>query len=371
MLEEGKITSEEALRLLEALDNNEEKIKDDLKSSSENKFNDTINKFSKKAEKFAEKFGPDFVSRVENVSSDFADAAVKFADKMVGFFSNGFSSTEIYKTISRNYSFPVNSLEKMKVILKTQNLSVSTSTTEAEVISLNFRLNLFDESVDIDSYMTIESEGNLIHLNTNFPSKIWGKLDIELPINLEALEIETSNSKCHIEDLNAASLYCNTSNGKIEIEDCNCENLNAKTNNGKILISKCRASYAIADTSNGNIEIEDSGFDSLKSITSNSSIFLSRFNSISTGEAKFDLQTSNGKIKIALSKYDGIAYKINAKTSLGNINTSELEPSFIIDKNNSNMKAEAYVKSSDYESSDKKIIMDAVTSNSSINILSQ
>lgn len=371
MLEEGKITSEEALKLLESLGKDNEERNYEEKNTPDSKLNDTINKFSKKAEKFAEKIGPDFISRVENVSTDFADAAVKFADKMVGFFSNGFSNADIYKTVSKNFSFPINNPEKLRIILKTQNLAITANASDTSEVSLNMKLNLLDEITDVDKHITALAEDDIINIETNFPSKVWGKLEIRVPKNMEIFQIESSNSKCSIEDLKAKSLYCNTSNGKIEFLNCSCQTLQAKTNNGKIIMSHSQATCATLDTSNGGIEMENSCFDKLKSYTSNGNIYLSHFYSINPGEAVYDLQTTNGKIKITLDKDSNIAYKINADTTLGNINISDLEPSYIIDRNNSNMKASASVVSGFYNNAENKMFIEAATTNASINIINE
>lgn len=374
MLEEGKITSEEALKLLNSVEKPKAEEKNSYKdfkteqSSPNVKFNDTINKFSKKAEEFADKFGPDFVSRVESVSSDFAEAAVKFADKVVNYVSTGFNNSDIYKTITKNYTFPIESNENIKVILSAQNLAVLASPSDSSEVSMNIKLNFLFEAADIDKYLSARFENGVIYLNTDFPVRTWGTLEIKLPANIGSFEIETSNSKCIIQDLKGEYLHCNTSNGKIEVKGCQWQRLNARTNNSKILISDTKAIYAAVDTSNSNIELDHSSFDRLKSSTSNGGINLTHFDLIDTTDAEYMLQTSNGKIKIILPKNNSSAFKINARTTLGNINISELDSSYIIDRRNGNMKGEAFITSSGYEACTKKILIEASTSNSSINI---
>jgi len=254
------------------------------------------------------------------------------------------------------------------VILKTQNLAVLASSTSNSEVSINMKLNLFFENTDIDKYISVKYEDGAIYVTTDFPVKTWGTLEIQLPKNIGNFEVETSNSKCILEDLKGIALNCSTSNGKIEIKGCTWQNMDARTNNSKILISNSQSSYASIDTSNGGIELDNSAFDKLKSNTSNGSIYLNRFDSINDGEAEYMLQTSNGKIKITLPKNNSSGYSINARTSLGNINIPELEPNYIINRKNGNMRAEASVISSNFETFAKKILIEAVTSNSSINI---
>lgn len=371
MLEEGKITSEEALKLLDSLEKRHDEIKHEERSTSENKLNDAINKFSKKAEEFAERVGPDFITKIENVSMDFADAAVNFADNMVNFFSNGFSNTDIYKNVSKNFSFPINNPENLNIKIKTQNLAITVDTSDNSEVYINMKLNLLEETTDIDKYITATSEDNMIIINTDFPNKVWGKLEIKLPKNIENFEIETSNSKCIIDDIKALSLCCNTSNGKIELSDSSFKKLQAATNNGKIILSHCQASCAFLDTSNSSIEIENSSFDKLNSGTTNGNIYLSRFYSINLVEAIYELKTTNGKITIAFPKDNKSAYKINANTTLGNINISGLESSYVIDRNDANMKSMASILSSSYHDADNKVSIEASTTNASINIINE
>lgn len=392
MLEEGRITSEEALKLLESLEKTNATDSDTIKTDKtehnnyndkfneknekfneknekfNEKFNEKMNKFSKKAEQFADKFGPDFISKVESVSSDFAEAAVRFADKIVNYINSGFNSTDIYKTATKNFNFPVCGDELVKVVIKTQNLSVTTDYTDSSEITMDMNLKLLFEEEEIDKYIFTKVENGVIYLYTDFPIRTWGSLAISLPKNAEAIEIETSNSKCMLENFKGKILHCTSSNGRIEIKGCEAEDLNARTNNGRINIFDTKCHKAEIHTSNGNIEIERSFFDRLMSDTSNGSISLYNFDCISDGEASYTLQTSNGKIKINLPKNNGSGYKINARTSLGNINISNLDSTYIIDRGHGNIKAEAAIASSGYESYAKKLNIEATTSNSSINI---
>jgi len=372
MLEEGKITSEEALKLLESIEKTGIKTdKADQINYDENlneKFNEKINKFTKKAEKFADKFGPDFISKIESVSSDFADAAVKFADKMVNYINSGFSNSDIYKTATKNFCFPINDNDIGKLVIKTQNLSVTTDYTDSNEITMDMKVKLLFEEENVDKFIFTKTENGVIYLYTDFPIRTWGSLAISLPRSIENLEIETSNSKCILENFKGKILHCSTSNGKIEINGCQIEDLNAITSNSKINIFDSSSHKAKIHTSNSNIEIKNSFFDDFISYTSNGSINLSNFDCLSGGEASYMLQTSNGKIKIQLPKNNSSGYKIKARTSLGNINTSNLDSSFIINKGHENIKAEADIVSNGYESFSKKLCIEASTSNSSINI---
>ncbi len=372
MLEEGKITAEEAMKLLETFDkkNTSSKTYEKEKDTTAYKLNQTINEFSKKAEKLADKLGPDFISKVENVSSDFAEAAVKFADKLVNYLGTGINSIDKYNSITKDYSFPVNN-EDLKLQIKTQNIKVYTKSTNLDEIKMQLKLNLYDETLDTDKYINIESDEESLGFFTDFPSKVWGKLEVSIPNNIKEISIETTNAKCGFNDIKSCKLECTASNGKIEVDGCKADLMNLKTNNAKIQIEDTIALEAIMETTNANIEIENSSFDDLKSNTTNNGIYLMNFNSIRDGESNYDLQTTNGKIRIALPKAEinETAYKINAKTSLGSIHIVQLDPSYNVDKYDGNMKEEATITGPNFEKAEKKIKISAATTNSSITVL--
>ncbi|NLM42601.1 MAG: DUF4097 domain-containing protein [Clostridiales bacterium] len=373
MLEEGKINSEEAIKLLESLERTDHsgykasKNSKDEQTDSTTKFNDTINKFSKKAEEFADKFGPDFVEKVENISNDFANAAVKFADKIVSYINSTFNNTDIYKTLDKQYCFPVK--ENTKFVIRTQNIAIKTHETNKSEIIMDFKLKFLFENTDIDELITLKDENGVIYFNTNFPIRTWGALEIYIPKNINVVDIQTSNSKCCLNNFLGDTLNCTTSNGKIEITSCNTRSLIARTNNGKIKTEDSKSNEAEFFTSNSSIEFNKSCFDKLKSFTSNGSINLNNFDSIEEVEAKYLLQTSNGKVSIGLSKNNNSSCKIYASTSLGNINISKLDSSYLIDKDKGNIQAEAIIQSKDYDTSEKRIYIEASTSNSSIYII--
>lgn len=368
MLEEGKIKSEEAVKLLEALEKS--KVSQNRfvnKDASSIKLNDTINEISKKAERFAEKFGPDFISKVENVSNDFADAAVRFADKMVSYLNNGIKNIEKYNVITKKFTIPVTN-DDMKICFKTQNLRISINGSDNKEVSIKLVLNLYDEEINVDDYIQLTNDNESISFVSKFPINIYGELEVSVPKNIKELITETTNAKCLFVDIHAALMNVATTNGKIEIDKCILSNLTSKTNNGKTSVNKTTAGSARVETSNAGIEVTDSSFDDLKVFTSNNYINFNNVHSIDSAEALYEAQTTNGRIIIALFENEGTAYKINAKTSLGNINLSNIDSSFTIEINDNNMQSEAIITADNYEEKEKRILINATTTNSSINI---
>lgn len=368
MLEEGKINSEEAIRLLEVLEKGKmSRGHATNKDFSSKKLNETINEIGKKAEKFAEKFGPDFISKVENVSNDFADAAVRFADKIVIYLNSGIKNIENYNEITKNYTLPVSN-EYMKINIKTQNLKVFVNGSDTKEFTAMLTLNLYDEEINIDDYIELISGENSINLESNFPINIYGEIDISIPNNIKELQIETTNAKCLFNDIRASLLSIGTTNGKINVENCKLENLTTSTNNGKTSVYRTSSHFAQIETANAGVEVTESSFDTLKASTSNNYIHLNKVISLGTGEALYDAQTTNGRIILTLPKDEIPAYKINAKTSLGNINLTNLESTFNIESNDDNAQSEAVITANNYEENENKVLINAATTNSSINI---
>lgn len=366
MLEEGKINSEEAIKLLEALEKSSAP-QEGRKEITSKKLNETINEISKKAEKFAEKFGPDFISKVESVSNDFADAAVKFADKMVSYINSGIKNIENYDEITKSYAVPIENND-MRINFKTQNLKTFVNGTDKNEFTANLTLNLFDEEINIDEYIDLIADENSISFITRFPISIYGEINISVPNNINELQIETTNAKCMFSDIHASQLRIATTNGQVEINKCMIENLITNTNNGKITVNKTSAHSVQIETSNAGIEVTDSSFDMLKASTSNNYINLNNIVSLGSAEALYDAQTTNGRIMLTLPKSEEPAYKINARTSLGNINLTNLDSAFNIELNDDNTQSRAVITAKNYGEMDNKVLINAATTNSSISI---
>lgn len=381
MLQEGKITAEEAHKLLEAVDKNpsgfeadmrrnEKKLEEKMQELSQkaNKLAEKVgSKLNSSAEKFnsnSEKFGDDFAKRMESFGNEIADSAVKFTDKLVNYLGS-FVDVGIDKCqYKKNFVYQLT--ENAEVYVDTNNFAVIVNPTEEKELLVDFYVNSTVPNMTMDDYIKIEESAAGINIKTQFPSKTWGKVEILVPQHLRKLSVLTNNGKCELNDISAESIESNTSNGKITLDNCQSSSIRAITSNGNVISADTSAAYADYNTANGKIEIESCKFDRLEAKTSNGSIVLDGIGKMNSPEGNYSLSTSNGKIVIELDETDALGCMIDASTSLGSITVDLPQLSYFIDKKNFSMQSMAQVKSSNFDSVNDKIFINAHTSNSSI-----
>jgi DUF4097 and DUF4098 domain-containing protein YvlB len=381
MLQEGKITAEEAHKLLEAVGKNNADFETDARKN-EKKFEEKMQELQQKANKVAEKlgstlntsaekfssnsekFGDDFAKRMEAFGNDIADSAVKFTDRMVNYLGNFIDVGYDKYQYNKNYHYEL--ADNAEISVDTCNFAVFVNPTSESNLVLNLYVNTSIPNLSIEEYFKVSQTDNSISFKTQFPSRTWGKIEVMLPKHLSNLNIITTNGKCELMDITVDNIESNTSNGRISLINCQSKTIEAVTSNGKIIASGTAAAFADLSTSNGKIEIDNCKFDKLDAKTSNGSIILDGIYKMSSLEGNYNLRTSNGKIVIALNNSETCGCMIDAATSLGSISVDLPQLNYFVDKKSFTMQSTAQIKSANFDSLDDKIIINAHTSNSSI-----
>jgi len=246
-----------------------------------------------------------------------------------------------------------------KIYLDLESIEVEVITTQGTDLIIT---RTHSEDTDDETFSVTQSpdQVNIVH---DLPNIIWNfgfslenlsqlfnrdELVIEVPqgVELDFVEIYTTNGRIDVKDLAVKNMTVHTSNGAITVERVTVENdielktinglikvvdteatlggvLKADTSNGKIVLFEVSFNMMILDTSNGAIQLEDVNLDkrtgtSLSADTSNGEIQLENvYVSI------VDLDTSNGDIEY---NNDDTSYSVDLTRNtsngdyLGNIN---------------------------------------------------
>lgn len=419
MLESGKITNEEAAKLLEALDENEisesntYKINlDKNKSKKSNQKNKTIyDEWEEKIEKLAnleklEKLGEEIGTKVGKFGEDLAEGATVFADKLLNKLDN-FISNDSFSNLFGSYDMKTQTITKKienaeQIILDFSaiNGQVTIKTWDEDYIKIDaecqYKKNHIEPS---NEFYDIQENNNKITIAPKYTKNISTSLDIMLPNkNFERIYINNKNGKNTLSNVKCANLFCETKNSPIKLNACTCNKANIYNKNSKILINNCTiqeletittnssidfiqsnignidavtkngsilCDHIVSDvlsllTSNSSIRLKDLDAQTIKAKTSNAKIWA---NNISTNKLKcLNLYSSNDTINVLLEDTSK-TYSIEAVTTNGNI-TLDI-PNLVYKNNeikNKNMKVIAI--SNDTQSPD--IDINAVTSNASI-----
>lgn len=288
MLEEGKITSEEAIKLLEALEDVEvsretDGIKEESQRFEEKKESKTISK-------------PIFNS-LEDISSDIGNALSNMFDGLKD-IGNSFNFRGNYETITSDLDMDLSNIENPSLDLRAINGSIRLRPKDGNKIFIKSTCQYKNGLISPNEpYFDFYMDGNRIVFNPKYNSSISIKLDVSLPEKYyDEIILNSSNGKIDIQELNVDTLRCMTTNSSIDIVEVNSKEIDLTTKNGRI---ECR----------------DTDSNLLKTVTTNSNIFLMNINS-----KEIDVKTANAKICIN----DIDARNIICKTSNSSIEAENI-----------------------------------------------
>lgn len=289
MLEEGKITVEEATQLLEAL---EEKGESNYSSSSKSKDKEQRDDKNKKFTHMTfEEIGLDIGNAISNMIDSLKDIGGSF-----GFNINS-------ETVTLDFEEDLSAIENPILDLKAVNGYINLNTWQKDHFSIKltaqYKNGLINEHTEFYKFYT---EGDRLVFAPTLSKDISIKLDVFIP-NKKYKEIilNTTNGKIQINDINFVKLNCITTNGSINANKIAGEEVYLSTRNGRIEALDISSEVIDLSTSNGRIVCNHGDINkatNVKLSTSNGSI-TSNINDLVKG-AYFDLDTSMGSVTLDL-----------------------------------------------------------------------
>lgn len=315
MLEEGKISSEEALKLLDAIDdmpeenpeeNNFNKNEDDKKINVEKTMKKVEETLKEQGKKMGD-FGADLGNKISELVS-----GIKDKSSSVNFWSN-------YETINTTLEKDISHLNEPILDLKSVNGGIIVKPWEKESLLLkincSFKKGVLDEN---DTLYDFYEEDNKIIFRPVYTSNIGIKLEVYVPSKkYNSIILKTSNAKIETSDINLDSLICETTNSNININKIDSKNINLTTKNGKIIIEKVNSSTIQANSTNSSILLGKISGEKIFVATKNGKIYIDEITS-----NQIDGVTSNGSIEV--NKIQGKNIKLN--TSNGKIICNNMNP---------------------------------------------
>ena len=381
MLQDGKISPEEAIKLMEALDEPDFKIPED-----EPKHKVLTNK------------------TLDEIGSDIGNAFGNLFTSLKGIGSS-LAINNLTEILEDHFELDTEDLTNPVLDFKSVNGYINLRKHSLDKIEINvyckYREGLLTGKENPYKFYV---EDNKIAFHPLYNNDISINLDIKVPIKLYSqISLQTSNDHIIINDLDVNSLYCetknssiklskikytdiklSTQNGRIEgkdleandleaittnsgilLEDIISEKLNAHTANSKIILKSIQSNSIIAKTSNSTIDTDNLSSRKIDLRTSNAKIIYDFFDMDKTKE--IILHTSNSSIISNLSGRDKNIF-FDLETSMGNIN---LEYANLIYKTNKQANfglKKLIAHSENYDVSEDYIKFSAYTSNGSIKI---
>lgn len=401
MLEEGKITADEAMELLEALDETEANFTYDR--TLEEEYIDKKEAIKKEIRKNAEEIREN-VRKIEgfgaNLGNLISNIVNNIVDKSISFNLNG-----LYETMSTKIERDISSIENPVIDLEAINGNINAKSWDQDKISMEITIKYRNKNFSsVNDFYNFYEEGNVLRFKPTHRSNLLISLDVNLPnkyyeevmlrtsngkikvndLRLDKLMVKTSNGSITAEDISSKDINLSTQNGKIYLnhvsspiihgkttngsfllQDINSENLNISTINGKIRFTDINSESICGKTSNSSIELENASSKTVKLRTSNGSIICKDIDKEEIRE--LDLSTSNSSINVDLDNTKKPKY-FHLETSMGNIS---LDIPDLVYKVNSKDYAgfkKIIAHSVDFDEGKEYFLVKASTSNGSIKI---
>lgn len=276
MLKEGKITTEEALRLMDAIDSNDSK----KKTPHERLFSFDADKAKEGLEELEKNVGG-FISNVVNNLFD-EDFVLSLKGK--------------YDSFTQRHEIALGE-EKKELNILNRNGSVELVPTEDNTIVMESKIFHKNLTVDEESrFFNIIEEDNRISWRVqeipDLEKKYYVTLKLFVPKEaLSALDIETSNASVHVEGIDCETVRLVSKNGRISAKQLNGESLEMASANARLELAQSKLKNADLKTSNGKVTLEEIEADILTVQTSNGRIASRDLNTI-----QLTLNTSNGTV---------------------------------------------------------------------------
>lgn len=345
MLQEGRINSDEAAKLLEALDAKQDsgnrgghryeghrppkpprhnyydevaKVRERIsewrrdlsKNYNQNDFDKMVDELSEKAEKFGK--------TVATAAFGAADKVVDFIGSIIdtGAFNIFGSCATVEKT------FEAEAAEGTNLELQATNGPITVKKHNDNKVVIKAKIRTSQENAE--NTIVFLNENGTVSLKLAKPDtfNLSVSYDVFVPaVKFNKLNLETKNGKIVVEDTLSEEFASITRNGAIDLTGVNSSKLSADTKNAKILINYLIGKDINIGTQNASIEIKNLKTEKMSASSTNGKIMLENFQAPeNTDNVELNLKTTNADIKANMNDSEDKGFKIAAKTTNGGVN---------------------------------------------------
>ncbi|MCX8129575.1 MAG: DUF4097 domain-containing protein [Clostridia bacterium] len=347
MLEEGKISSEEAARLIDALGGSQKQSSGEnttrqqqqqqQQQQRQTSFQEEVTKLRDKVHEWKKDFKSnynqkdfdrmveDFSTKAEKLGKNVANTTFGIVDKVVDFVgsfvdTNAFNFFGNYPTIEK--SFEVVAVEGMELNVEGVNNYIVVKKHSDNKILIKSKIK--SPAKDAESILTFSDEGNTITVKPakqmNFSISV--SHEVFLPaVKFSKIRLESTNGRIYAEDSISGIFEAITKNSHIELMGVNSDKINVSTKNAKIQVNYVMGKDIDINTNNSVIDIKHIKAQNIKAVTMNSKILVENAQNFENcEEMNIFLKTSNGGIKVNMNDMENRGYKVKAQTTNGGIN---------------------------------------------------
>lgn len=387
MLQEGKITSEEAAKLLEALEggtkqgtaeNTTKQNRQQADFSEElGKMKERLKEWKKDFkkeynEKEFDKIIDDLSSKAEKVGKNVAATTFGIVDRVIDYVgsfvdTNSFNIFGSYTAEDRSFEAAATDSMNLDIEAVNGNILVKKHLDDRVIIRSRVRSPINNA----DSILLFSKMEDGLSLKINKLGNISVSHEVFLPaLWFGAVKLETSNGKIYVEDSKSDSLEAITRNSNIELMGVNAETVKVDTKNAKVQVSYVVGRKIDITTSNTVIDVKHVKTQEINAITTNGRVLVENVQSYEeSSDVNMNLRTTNGGIKVNMNDMESRGYKVRGRTTNGSINV--LIPEMIYHNVNRHGMGGSFVEaeSSGFEGYPQKVTVSAETNNGFIEIV--
>lgn len=339
MLQDGKINSEEAAKLLEALDGGKKQAAGENTANRQQRpqpnYYDEVNKlrerindwkrdFTKNVnEKDFDKMVDDFSAKAEKFGKSVATTTFGIVDKIVDYVGSvvdtgSFSIFGTYNTVEKTFEAAVQ--EGMDLDLEGINGQISIKKHAENKIIIKSKIR--SPQSYTDDVILFSGSENAVTLKLNKTEFISVSHEVFVPaVTFNKIRLETKNGKIAVEDTLSKQFESVTKNAVIDLMGVNSDSIFIDTKNAKVFANYIIGKTVNINTKNSIIDVKNIKTEKLSAITANGKIAVENVQNIDgSADITLELKTKNGDIKANMNDMENRAYKVQARTTNGGIN---------------------------------------------------
>lgn len=387
MLEEKKITSEDAAKLLAALDeeNKQESTDNFARKQKANGFADEAAKVRDRVNEWKKEFKnnynqadfdnmiDDFATKAEKLGKNVASTTFGIVDKVIDYVgsfvdTNSFNIFGNLQTVQKN--FEVYPVDGATFEISGFNGTITIKKHLDPKVTIISRIK--SSAPNGEGIVTFNDDPANISVKVNSTAmNVSVSHEIFIPEKkFKLIKVENANGKIYIEDSLSEELIATTKNAHIELMGVNSDKVSVNTKNGRIQIGYVIGGKIEINTSNAVIDIKHIKAKDISAVTMNGRITIENAqNTDADTDMNMYLKTSNGGIKVNMNDMDSRVYKVKAHASNGSVNL--LIPEIVYHNINRKGATGSFVEaeSKDYETGINKVNITGETMNGHIEIV--
>lgn len=347
MLQEGKINSDEAAKLLEALNESQKQAPGntgnyghydtgrqqrpqhsyyDEVAKFRERINEWKNDFSKNYnQKDFDKMVDEFSTKAEKVGKEVANATIGVVDKVADFMGS-FIDTGAFNIFGTcglvEKTYEAAAVEGTNLELQASNGQIIVKKHQEDMILIKAKIRTHQDNTE--EVLVFANENNSVSLKLAKPDTFNLSVSYEVfvpAVKFNKLILETKNSKITVEDTLSEEFTSITKNASIDLMGVNSNKVAVDTKNAKVVANYLIGRNISINTKNAMIDLKNMKAEKLSANTINGKILLENIQNIDNApETELILKTKNSDIKVNMNDTEDKGYKVKARTTNGGIN---------------------------------------------------